>query len=105
MMFTKTIVVVDEDVNVQDPYEALWRITNAVDPQRDTFFVSGPVDQLDHTTSQPLVGGKMGVDATRKWPGEEGYGREWPPVITMRDDVRSQVDGRWGELLRQLKKG
>jgi len=102
MMFCKTIIVVDDDVNVQGPYETLWRVSNAVDPQRDTFFATGPVDQLDHTTNVALIGGKMGLDATRKWPGEDGYGREWPPVITMRDDVKRQVDERWGSLLGRL---
>jgi 4-hydroxy-3-polyprenylbenzoate decarboxylase len=102
MMFSKVIVVVDEDVDVQNPYETLWRISNAIDPKRDTFFVEGPVDQLDHTTSVPLVGGKMGVDATRKWAGEEGYGREWPPVIEMRDDVKARVAERWRQLLGRI---
>ncbi len=46
----------------------------------------------------------MGIDATRKWPGEEGYGREWPPVITMRDDVKRQVDERWANLLERLRR-
>ncbi len=104
MMFSKVIVVVDEDVDVQDPYETLWRASNSVDPQRDSFFVTGPVDQLDHTTSRPLIGGKMGIDATRKWPGEEGYEREWPPVIQMREDVKRLVDQRWPSLLARLSR-
>ena len=103
MMFTKTIVVVDEDVNVQDPYETLWRASNAVDPARDSFTVTGPVDQLDHTTSVALIGGKMGIDATRKWPGEEGYARQWPPVIEMSAAVKQLVDAKWRELLERAR--
>jgi len=104
MMFSKVIVVVDDDVNVQDPNEVLWRVSNAVDPRRDTIFVEGPVDQLDHTTNQACLGGKMGIDATRKWPGEAGYAREWPPVMSMAPEVKAQVDTRWTSLLARLQR-
>jgi len=103
MMFSKVIVVVDEDVNVQDPNEVLWRIANAVDPRRDTFFVEGPVDQLDHTTNEACLGGKMGVDATRKLPGEAGYQRQWPPVMTMSPEISTRVDANWSGLLAHLR--
>jgi 4-hydroxy-3-polyprenylbenzoate decarboxylase len=99
IMFSKVVIVVDEDVDVQDPVEVLWRVSNAVDPKRDGFFVEGPVDQLDHTTNVPCFGGKMGVDATRKLPGEAGYQRTWPPVVEMSDAVKEHVARRWADLL------
>jgi 4-hydroxy-3-polyprenylbenzoate decarboxylase len=103
MMFSKVIVVVDADVNVQDPVEVLWRVSNAVDPRRDTFFVDGPVDQLDHTTNVACYGGKMGIDATRKLPGEAGYERRWPPVVAMSDTVKERVAARWAGLLARRR--
>jgi 4-hydroxy-3-polyprenylbenzoate decarboxylase len=93
-MFSKVIVVVDEDVNVQDYREVLWKALNNIDPQRDIEFALGPVDSLDHSSRLPNYGSKMGVDATRKWPGE-GFTRPWPDVIRMRDDVRQRVDALW----------
>ena len=99
IMFSKVVIVVDEDVDVQDPVEVLWRVSNAVDPKRDCFFVEGPVDQLDHTTNVACFGGKMGVDATRKLPGEAGYERTWPPVVEMSDGVKEHVARRWADLL------
>ncbi|MFQ6130907.1 MAG: menaquinone biosynthesis decarboxylase [Armatimonadota bacterium] len=97
MMFTKVIVVVDEDVNVQDGREVLWKALNSIDPKRDVMFVEGPVDALDHAAPQPLMGSKMGVDATRKWP-EEGYEREWPEELKMDEAVRQRISDLWNEL-------
>jgi 4-hydroxy-3-polyprenylbenzoate decarboxylase len=97
MMLTKVIIVVDEDVDVQKPAEVVWRTLANIDPQRDTMFVKGPIDVLDHASSGPAFGGKMGIDATRKWP-EEGFDREWPPLITMSDDVKMRIDGIWNKL-------
>jgi 4-hydroxy-3-polyprenylbenzoate decarboxylase len=91
MMFTKYIVVVDEDVNVQNTSEVLFRLCAATDPQRDTLLTRGPADALDHATTEFAVGGKMGFDATRKLPGE-GYKREWPPLIKMTEEVRRKMD-------------
>lgn len=93
-MFTKCIVVVDEDVNVQDCREVTWRALNNIDPERDIEFVHGPIDTLDHASRLPDYGSKMGVDATRKWPGE-GFSRPWPGVIRMSDDVKERVDRLW----------
>lgn len=93
-MFSKCIVVVDEDVDVQNVREVAWRALNNIDPQRDIEFVMGPVDSLDHASRLPNFGSKMGVDATRKWP-EEGFVRPWPDVITMPADVRERVDLLW----------
>jgi 4-hydroxy-3-polyprenylbenzoate decarboxylase len=99
MMFCKTIVVVDADVDVHDPAGVLWRVTNSIDPKRDTFFVEGPVDHLDHAVNVQFLGGKMGIDATAKWEGEDGFRREWPPIVRMDDAVRSDVAERWRDLL------
>ncbi len=93
-MFTKCIVVVDEDVDVQNVSEVAWRSLNNIDPERDIQFVMGPVDSLDHSSRLPNFGSKMGVDATRKWP-QEGFVRPWPEVIRMPDTVRQRVDALW----------
>lgn len=93
-MFSKVIVVVDDDVNVQDVQEVAWKALNNIDPQRDIEFVLGPVDSLDHASRLPDFGSKMGVDATRKWPAE-GFTRPWPKVITMSPDVQKRVDQLW----------
>ncbi|MCL6543610.1 MAG: menaquinone biosynthesis decarboxylase [Bryobacteraceae bacterium] len=93
-MFSKCIVVVDEDVDVQNPREVAWRVLNNIDPQRDIEFVLGPVDSLDHASRLPNFGSKMGVDATRKWP-EEGFTRPWPDVIEMNPEVKRRVDELW----------
>jgi 4-hydroxy-3-polyprenylbenzoate decarboxylase len=93
-MFSKCIVVVDEDVNVQDVREAAWKALNNIDPQRDIEFVMGPVDSLDHASRLPNYGSKMGVDATRKWQAE-GFTRPWPKVIRMDETVQRRVDELW----------
>jgi len=93
-MFSKVIVVVDEHVNVQDYREVAWKALNNIDPQRDIEFALGPVDSLDHASRLPNYGSKMGVDATRKWPGE-GFTRPWPDVIRMSDEVKQRVDALW----------
>ena len=93
-MFSKCIVVVDEDVDVQNVSEVAWKALNNIDPERDIQFVLGPVDSLDHSSRLPNFGSKMGIDATRKWK-EEGFVRPWPGVIRMSEDVRKRVDGLW----------
>jgi 4-hydroxy-3-polyprenylbenzoate decarboxylase len=93
-MFSKCIVVVDEDVNVQDVRETAWKALNNIDPQRDIEFVMGPVDSLDHASRLPNYGSKMGVDATRKWQAE-GFTRPWPKVIRMDEAVQKRVDQLW----------
>ncbi len=97
MMFTKIIVVFDEDVNVQDMSEVLWRLGSNIDPRRDTMFSDGPVDVLDHAAPQALFGSKMGIDATRKIEGE-GHNRPWPEDIRMSRDVIERVDSIWRNL-------
>ncbi len=93
-MFTKCIIVVDEDVDVQNVSEVAWRALNNIDPQRDIEFVLGPVDSLDHASRMPDFGSKMGIDATRKWP-QEGFTRRWPDVIRMSPEVKARVDELW----------
>jgi 4-hydroxy-3-polyprenylbenzoate decarboxylase len=97
MMFAKIIVIFDKEVDVQDLGQVLWRLGNNIDPRRDTVFVDGPVDALDHASPLPQYGSKMGFDATRKWP-EEGFNREWPPDIEMDAAVVRKVDGLWAKL-------
>jgi len=93
-MFSKVIVVVDEDVDVQNFSEVAWKALNNIDPERDIQFVMGPIDSLDHASRLPNYGSKMGVDATRKWP-EEGFTRRWPSVMKMPDEVQKRVDALW----------
>ena len=97
MMFAKCIVVVDDDVNVQNVAEVAWRALNNIDAKRDVFFAEGPIDVLDHASQAFGFGGKLGVDATRKWK-DEGFTREWPEVLKMRPDVIARVDALWKEL-------
>ena len=103
MMFTKTIVVFDRDVNLRDFPALLWRALTAIDPERDIEFVHGPVDELDFASRLPCYGSKMGIDATRKWK-EEGFARRWPDEIVMSDDVRRRIDAIWPELGIRLRR-
>ncbi|HLH06463.1 MAG TPA: UbiD family decarboxylase [Terriglobales bacterium] len=100
-MFTKCIIVVDEDVNVHDIGEVVLRTTNNIDPERDIQFTLGPIDSLDHASRLPDFGSKMGIDATRKWP-TEGFARPWPDEIVMDKATRARVDERWKELAKEL---
>ncbi len=97
LMLAKAIVVVDEWVDVQNLSQAGWQVLGNVDWSRDIVTVSGPVDQLDHASSQSSYGGKIGIDATAKLP-EEGYSRTWPEVASMSPDVRQRIDALWSEL-------
>jgi 4-hydroxy-3-polyprenylbenzoate decarboxylase len=90
-MFTKCIIVVDEDCDVQDLNEVTLRTANNIDPERDIQFTLGPVDSLDHASRLPNFGSKMGIDATRKWAAE-GFTRPWPQMLTMPKDVNAKVD-------------
>jgi len=96
-MFTKVVLVVDHDVNVQDPSEVVWKALCAIDPERDIQFVLGPVDTLDHAARRQDFGSKMGIDATRKWP-EEGYYGRWPDEIKMDSATKGRVDAIWHQL-------
>jgi 4-hydroxy-3-polyprenylbenzoate decarboxylase len=96
-MFTKVVVVVDHDVNVQDPREVVWKTLCAIDPERDVQFVLGPVDTLDHAARLQDYGSKMGIDATRKWAAE-GYAGRWPDEIRMDAETKARVDQLWKQL-------
>ncbi len=96
-MFTKCIIVVDEDCDVQDLGEVTLRAANNIDPQRDIEFTMGPVDSLDHASRLPNYGSKMGIDATRKWAAE-GFNRPWPPMIEMDKATKARVDLIWKKL-------
>lgn len=96
-MFTKCVIVVDEDCDVQDLREVTLRVANNIDPERDIQFTLGPVDSLDHASRLPNYGSKMGIDATRKWAAE-GFNRPWPPMIEMDAATKARVDGIWKKL-------
>ncbi len=93
-MFSKVIVVVDEDVDVQNVREVAWKALNHIDPERDIQFTMGPVDSLDHASRLPNYGSKMGIDATKKWPAE-GFTRPWPGEIRTTPEVKQRVDELW----------
>ncbi len=96
MMFTKMVVVVDENVDVHDEQEVMFHMCANVDWRRDTVIADGPVDILDHASPFEGAGSKIGIDATRKIPGE-GEVREYPPIIEMTDTIRRKVTERWAE--------
>ena len=96
-MFTKCIIVVDEDCDVQDVGEVVLRVANNIDPERDIQFTMGPVDSLDHSSRLPNYGSKMGIDATRKWKAE-GFERPWPAMIEMDRATKAKVDAMWAKL-------
>ncbi len=94
LSLAKGIVVVDAWVDVQNPTEAAWQALGNVDWARDVLIAEGPVDHLDHASYQHSFGGKIGIDATAKWP-EEGYSRGWPEVARMSPEVQARVDALW----------
>ena len=96
-MFTKCIIVVDEDCDVQDVGEVVLRVANNIDPERDIQLTLGPVDSLDHASRLPNYGSKMGIDATRKWKAE-GFERPWPAMIEMDAATKTRVDAIWAKL-------
>ena len=100
-MFTKCIIVVDEDVNVQDLGEVTLKVLNHIDPERDIQFTLGPIDSLDHASRLANYGSKMGIDATRKWTSE-GFSRPWPDEILMDSKTKALVDSKWKALAKEL---
>jgi 4-hydroxy-3-polyprenylbenzoate decarboxylase len=96
-MFTKCILVVDEDCDVHDIPEVVLRVTNNIDPERDIQFTLGPIDSLDHASRLPNYGSKMGIDATRKWKAE-GFDRPWPAMIEMDAATKAKIDSIWAKL-------
>ncbi|MCG8404618.1 MAG: UbiD family decarboxylase [Phycisphaerales bacterium] len=96
MMFTKFIIIVDEEVDVHDEQAVMFQVGANVDPRRDTFIVDGPLDILDHAAPYLGAGSKIGIDATRKISGE-GVVRDWPEPLKMSEEIKRLVDGRWSE--------
>jgi 4-hydroxy-3-polyprenylbenzoate decarboxylase len=96
-MFTKCIVVVDEDCDVHNIPDVVLRVANNIDPERDIQFTLGPIDSLDHASRLPNYGSKMGIDATRKWKAE-GFTRPWPAMIEMDAATKAKVDAMWAKL-------
>ena len=96
-MYTKFVVVVDDDVNTRDWKDVIWAMTTRMDPVRDTTLVENtPIDYLDFASPVSGLGGKMGMDATNKMPGETN--REWGTPIVMDADVKDRVDAMWESL-------
>ncbi len=96
-MYTKFIIVTDDDVNIRDWKEVIWAMTTRMDPARDTLLVENtPIDYLDFASPVSGLGSKMGMDATNKWPGETA--REWGRTIEMDAEVKRRVDEIWGTL-------
>ncbi|MBV8067647.1 MAG: menaquinone biosynthesis decarboxylase [Candidatus Eremiobacteraeota bacterium] len=94
MMLTRVLIVVDADVDVQDPRHVAWFVLNNLAPERDVVMMPGPVDDLDHGSYTVAYGTKIGIDATRK-DASEGYARTWPPDMIMDDATRRLVTSRW----------
>ncbi len=96
-MFTKVIIVLDADVDLHNSREVVWKALGNIDPGRDLELARGPMDVLDHATERFAYGGKVGIDATRKWPGE-GFDREWPDVIEMDPEVKRRMGDLWEKI-------
>jgi len=96
-MYTKFIIVTDDDIDVREWKEVVWALTTRVDPARDTLIVENtPIDYLDFASPIAGLGAKMGIDATHKWPGETA--REWGRPIAMDERVKRRVDAIWQDL-------
>jgi 4-hydroxy-3-polyprenylbenzoate decarboxylase len=96
-MYTKFIIVTDDDVNVRDWKEVIWALTTRVDPRRDTLIADAtPIDYLDFATPVAGLGSKMGIDATNKWPQETD--RRWGTPIAMSAEVKARIDALWAQL-------
>ncbi|WP_024461952.1 4-hydroxy-3-polyprenylbenzoate decarboxylase [Marinimicrobium sp. LS-A18] len=96
-MYTKFVIVVDDDVNARDWKDVIWAITTRMDPSRDTVLVDNtPIDYLDFASPVSGLGSKMGLDATNKWPGETD--REWGSPIVQDPEIKQRVDALWDEL-------
>ena len=96
-MYTKFVIICDEDVNVRDWQDVIWAMTTRMDPGRDTTIIDNtPIDYLDFASPVSGLGSKIGFDATNKWPGETD--REWGVPIQMDDEVKARVDALWDDL-------
>jgi 4-hydroxy-3-polyprenylbenzoate decarboxylase len=97
IMFTKGVVVVDEDIDPHDLNEVLFRLTSNVDPRRDTLFSEGPLDVLDHSSDRFAFGSKVGIDATRKNKPFDGFRREWPRDLVFPREILDRIDRNWSQ--------
>ena len=96
-MYTKFIIVTDEDIDIRNWEDVIWAITTRMDPIRDTVMIDNtPIDYLDFASPVSGLGSKMGLDATNKMPGETD--REWGQPITMDTQVKQRIDNLWAEL-------
>ena len=96
-LYTKFVIVVDDDINCRDWKDVIWAISTRVDPVRDTTLIENtPIDYLDFASPVSGLGGKMGLDATNKFEGETT--REWGKKIYMEQDVIDRVDSIWAEM-------
>lgn len=96
-MYTKWIIVTDDDLNIRDWSDVIWALTTRMDPVRDILLVENtPIDYLDFASPHAGLGGKIGLDATHKWPGETA--RNWGKVIEMTQEVKTKIDGIWEKL-------
>jgi 4-hydroxy-3-polyprenylbenzoate decarboxylase len=102
LMFSKTIIVVDKEVDVQNEAEVAWIVGTHYDPERDIQFTRGPVDDLEDASDLPAYGSKMGIDATRKWPSE-GFTRPWPRKLVTTADAARKADALWAMIQRGWK--
>ena len=102
LMFSKTVIVVDKDVDVQNEAEVAWIVGTHYDPERDIQFTRGPVDDLDDASDLPAYGSKMGIDATRKW-ASEGFKRNWPTKIATTAAAGAEGDEMWQKIARGLE--
>src|SRR5438093_12392204 len=98
-MFSKTMIVVDSDVDVQNLSKVAWIVGTHIDPERDIQFTRGPVDDLEDASDLAAYGSKMGIDATRKWPSE-GFKRAWPTRIATTPAAAQKAEALW-EKIRQ----
>jgi 4-hydroxy-3-polyprenylbenzoate decarboxylase len=99
LMFSKTVVIVDKDVDVHNLREVAWIVGTHMDPSRDVQMTKGPLDDLDDSCDLPAYGGKMGIDATRKGPSE-GYTRNWPARVR----TTEAAGRRAAEILNKLRR-
>ncbi len=102
LMFSKTIIVVDRDVDVQNQSEVAWIVGTHIDPQRDVQFTRGPVDDLEDASDLPAYGSKMGIDATRKWPSE-GFSRPWPKKLRTTPAAAATAEEQWERIRKGWK--
>jgi len=102
LMFSKTVIIVDKDVDVQNESEVAWIVGTHIDPGRDIQFTRGPLDDLDDASDLPAYGGKMGIDATRKWPAE-GFTRSWPVRLRTSPAAAQRADEIWARIRQGWK--